>query len=645
MCGFVGFHSQRDFPFNARGVAKAMGDTLRRRGPDASGEWIDEVLGVALSFRRLSIVDLSPSGHQPMRSQDGRLVLAVNGEIYNHAALRIQLAERGRVFRGHCDIEVLLEAIALWGLEETLRQCVGMFALALVDLEKHRLWLARDRFGEKPLYYGWSKNHFLFGSELKAFRPHPDFVAQVDSGGLSTYLTHGYVPSPYSILSGFHKLKPGCILSLPLDGSAAPGKEAMTCYWSIPHPAEQNPLGGRPEDLVAELEELLRRSIRFQMQADVPVGAFLSGGIDSSALACLMQSFSSKPIKTFTIGFPDVRFDESLHAARVARHVGTDHTTWRCKDSELLDLITEIPQAYSEPFADDSQIPTMALSKLARTEVKVSLSGDGADEIFLGYGRYKRTLHRWRQLNRHPMVWAGMRGGIASVAALTGLLVQSPLKQRLLSQLDRARRQCSYRNLADAYRYYMSVVKAPALYLRRFEKVPEVFDQEGANGRLREDFSSLGYLDLLTYLPDDLLVKVDRAAMAFGLETRMPYLDHRVVEFAARIPEDVKRWDGRPKWMLRQLLARHIPRELTERPKMGFCPPIGRWLRGPLHDWAESQLGEERLRREGFFDPVQTRRLWHEHVNGGRNRGTVLWPFLMFQAWHEMFFDAPVQKV
>jgi asparagine synthase (glutamine-hydrolysing) len=372
------------------------------------------------------------------------------------------------------------------------------------------------------------------------------------------------------------------------------------------------------------------------MLADVPVGAFLSGGIDSSTLVSLMQALSPAPVKTFTIGFPDVNFDESSHAQRIARHLGTEHTTWHCADSELLELVNQIPQAYSEPFADDSQLPTMALARLARNQVTVSLSGDGADELFLGYGRYEHALHRWGQVNRHPQIRAGLKLGIDALSTMADLLVDSALKRRWTSQLRRVRRQCFPRHLPDHYGYRMAMIKAPDLYLNRFERIPEFFEQ-AQKGALRDDLSCLSYLDLHTYLPDDILVKVDRAAMAFSLETRMPFLDHRVVEYAARIPDSVKRFDGRPKWPLRQILARRVPPAFTERPKMGFSPPTGRWLRGPLREWAEGQLAEDRLRREGFFDPGQLRRLWKEHQQGKRNRGTVLWVFLMFQAWHESF--------
>jgi len=612
-----------------------MGDRLRQRGPDGSGEWSAHALGIALAFRRLAIVDLTELGHQPMISSDRRFVLAMNGEIYNHRTLRAQLEQRGHAFRGNSDTEVLLEAVAAWGLDEALRRCVGMFALALVDLQERSVLLARDRLGEKPLYYGWSNNCFFFGSELKAFRPHPGFAPEVDRGALSLYLRFGYVPSPYCILAGFHKLLPGHMLSLPLDGSASPGKEVLNCYWSLPNPAEQQFFKGSPEDSVQELEELLSETIRLQMLADVPVGVFLSGGTDSSTLVSLMQALSPVPVKTFTIGFPDTALDESSHAERIARYLGADHTTWQCTDSELLELVNQLPQAYSEPFADDSQLPTMALARLARKQVTVSLSGDGADELFLGYGRYQHTLRRWRQFNRYPRT--ALKLGVNTLSTLAGLLPESSLQRRCLSRLGRARRQWFPRHLPGYYGYRMAVMKAPDLYLTRFEDVPEFFDEAAERGALREDLSCLSYLDLHTYLPDDILVKVDRAAMAFSLETRMPFLDHRVVEYAVRVPDALKRLDGRPKWPLRQILARRVPRELTERTKMGFCPPTCRWLRGPLREWAEAQLAEDRLRREGFFEPAESRRLWDEHQQGNRDRGTMLWAFLMFQAWYESF--------
>jgi asparagine synthase (glutamine-hydrolysing) len=594
-------------------------------------------LGTALAFRRLAILDRSDLGHQPMVSANGRFTLAVNGEVYNYRALRAELEQQGHSFRGQTDTEVLLEGISAWGLEATLRGCVGMFAIALVDVQDRRLWLARDRLGEKPLYYGWSGGHFFFGSELKAFRPHPGFTPLVDLGALTLYLRHGYVPSPYCILAGFKKLPPACILTLSLDGSATSGSEKLKRYWSIPEPEEEASFKGSPEDYVSGLEQLLRDTIRMQMLADVPVGAFLSGGIDSSTVVSLMQAQASRPVKTFNIGFPDARLDESGYATRVAAHLGTDHTTWLCADSELLGLVEQVPRVYCEPFADDSQLPTLALAKLARQRVTVSLSGDGGDELFHGYGAYSRALWRWQQIRRHPSIGVGFRCGINTLSAVAALLPESRLKRRLISKLGKGRNQWLAEHLPAFYRHRSSVVKTPNLFLSQPEVLRDFFDDTGQRDALRDDISWLSYLDLHTYLPDHILVKVDRAAMAFGLETRIPLLDHRIVEYAAKVSDGFKRRDGRAKWPLRQILAKHLPSDLVERPKMGFCAPMNRWLRGPLRAWAEALLAEDRLRLENFFDAGEVRRCWNQHLGGKHDHAPLLWNLLVFQAWYAAF--------
>ena len=637
MCGFAGFHSPRDFPADAGAVARKMASRLRHRGPDDSGEWSASALGTALAFQRLAIIDLSESGHQPMISADGRFALVLNGEIYNFRVLRAELEQQGHAFRGHSDTEVLLAGISAWGLEVALRRSTGMFALALVDTRERQLQLARDRLGEKPLYYGWSGGHFFFGSELKAFRPHPGFVPEVDRQALTLYLRFGYVPSPWSILTGFRKLMPGHILSLPLDGRACPSKETTRSYWSLPKPGENGVFSGSPEDCASQLEELLRRSIRLQMVADVPVGVFLSGGIDSSTVVSLMQAQASAPVKTFTIGFPDSHYDESGHAEKIARHLGVEHVTWHCADRELLELANQAPHVYSEPFADDSQVPTMALARLARQQVTVCLSGDGGDELFHGYGRYQTTLRRWQQIRRYSPLLTVAKGVVAAGSTAVTQLPRSSLTRRWNSRFLKARNQWLARGLPCYYRHRMSLFKSPDLYLSQPEVTADFFDEATEMAEAREDISWLGYLDLNTYLPDDLLVKVDRAAMAVSLETRMPMLDHTVVEFAARIPDAIKRRNDQAKWPLRAILKRSIPPELTERPKMGFCTPMGRWLRGPLFEWAEGYLAEERLRREGFFDAIEVRRLWQRHQKGGRDGGLLLWGILMFQAWLDAF--------
>jgi len=639
MCGFAGFHSPRNFPQSADSLARNMGDQLQQRGPDGTGEWISDNLRTALAFRRLAIIDLTKTGEQPMVSADGRFVLAMNGEIYNHRDLRIELEARGRHFLGGSDTEVLLGAISEWGLEVGLNRSVGMFALALVDVEQQFLFLARDRLGEKPLYYGWNHNHFFFGSELKAFRPHPGFAPKVDRGALTLYLRHSYVPSPHCIFEGFHKLLPGHILALSVDGNASPGKEVIRRYWALPKPDLQEPFGRSSEECVDELEGLLRAAVRMQLLADVPVGAFLSGGIDSSTVVSLMQAESAARVKTFNIGFVDRHVDESAYAEHVAAHLGTDHHRLRCEDSELLELAGLLPEVYSEPFADDSQLPTLALARLARQSVTVCLSGDGGDELFLGYGRYGKAVLRWRQIREHAGLCAGLRCGVDALATLLTHLADSPLKRKCFCKLNRVRKHWLPQNLPAYYTYRMSTNKGAELYLSRPEAMREFVDDAALMASLRDDLSCLSYVDLNTYLPDDILVKVDRAAMAFSLETRMPFLDHRVVEYASKIPESLKRNAGQSKWPLRQILRRKFPPQFFDRPKMGFNTPMDRWLRGPLRDWGEAQLAESRLQRESFFDVGEVRRLWSDHQHHRRNRAYMLWGILMFQAWYETFLD------
>jgi asparagine synthase (glutamine-hydrolysing) len=637
MCGFAGFHSPKNFPDNSGSLACRMGERLRHRGPDDSGEWVEPALGTALAFRRLSILELTALGHQPMVSPDGRLVLVLNGEVYNHPQLRRRLEQEGHAFRSHSDTEVLLRAVSVWGLEAALNQCVGMFALAVVDVQARTLSLARDRIGEKPLYYGWSGEVFFFGSELKALRPHPGFRPEVDRGGLTLFMRYGFIPAPHSILKGFFKLSPGHILSLPLDGTAAPGREQVRAYWSVPLPEAQGTFRGTPEDCAARLRELLTESIRMQMLADVPVGVFLSGGIDSSTVASVMQAQATRPVKSFTIGFPDAPYDESAHAERIAKHLGLDHHTLVCTDAELMGLVNQVPQVYCEPFADDSQLPTMALARLAREHVTVCLSGDAGDELFHGYGRYPKSLLRWQQARSIPGLRMAFKTGINSLSALLPLLPGSSSRLRWKSLLQRARTQWLSDNLPAFYRLRLSRFKTPELYLSHPEVQRDFFDEAMLLTGLKEDVSCLGYLDLHVYLPDDILVKVDRAAMAFGLETRIPLLDHRIVEFAAQVPDSLKRHGGRSKWPLRGILERSVPRELTDREKMGFDTPISRWMRGPLREWAESRLAPERLRREGFFEAEEVQRLWDQHQRGLRDCALLLWAVLMFQVWRETF--------
>lgn len=641
MCGIAGFFSPTRLAPEAAGVARAMGDRLRHRGPDGRDEWLDPEAGIALAHRRLAIVDLTPSGAQPMASADGRWVIAFNGEIYNHPALRRQLEEEERApaWRGHSDTEVLLAAIVAWGLETAIRRTVGMFAIALWDRETRSLTLVRDRLGEKPLYYGMQGGVLLFGSELKALQAHPGFRGGIDRGALALLLRVGYVPAPWSIHTGIRKLPPGTMLRLarPEDADLEP-----VAYWSV-HAAAlagaREPLTIGDGEAVDQLELLLRQSIAGQRMADVPLGAFLSGGIDSSTTVAVMQALSSTPVRTFTIGLPDASLDESAAARAIARHLGTQHTELTVTAEDALRVIPELPGLYCEPFADASQIPTTLVSRLARREVTVALSGDAGDELFGGYDRY-----RWAQ--RVAGVPLGLRrAGSAALRALPAeawsalLAPVAPLLPRELREGDRADR---LRKLAsvfgarsndEVYGQMMSFWPAHAGPAAGATEPATAFAE--APPALRDFEARMMLLDLRTYLPDDILVKVDRAAMAASLETRVPLLDHRIVEFALRLPLRQKMRDGQGKWILRRLLDRYVPRTLVDGPKKGFGIPIHEWLRGPLRAWAEDLLSEERLRSAGLIDPAPVRALWQQHLEGRSDWGYRLWPVLMFEAWRD----------
>ena len=640
MCGIAGFFAPAALAPEAIRIAQAMGDRLRHRGPDGQGEWLDAEAGIALAHRRLAIVDLSEAGRQPMASADGRWVLTFNGEIYNHLALRDELQKQGQApaWRGHSDTETLLAAIAAWGVEAAVRRTVGMFAFGLWDRRDRALTLARDRLGEKPLYYGSQGGVLMFGSELEALKAHPDYRAEIDRGALALLLRFGYVPAPWSIHAGVRKLLPGTLLRIgrPSDSNAAP-----VPYWSVQELAlagARQPLALSDAEAVDTLERLLRQSIEGQRIADVPLGAFLSGGIDSTTTVALMQALSPTPVRTFTIGLPGTEFDEAADARAVARHLGTQHTELIVTAEEAQRVIPRLPGLYSEPFADPSQIPTFLVSQLARREVTVALSGDAGDELFGGYDRY-----RWAR--RVAAVPAGLRH--AAGAALRALPAEAwsalltPLAPLLPGELRGGGRADRLRKLGavlagsdDAvYRQMVSFWPDGA------GPVPDVVEPATAFSEappaLHDFEARMMLLDLRTYLPDDILVKVDRAAMAASLETRVPLLDHRIVEFALRLPLHQKMRRGQGKWLLRRVLDRHVPATLMDRPKKGFGIPVHAWLRGPLRDWAEDLLSEQRLRRSGLIDPRPVRRLWQEHLNGRSDWGYRLWPVLMFQAWCE----------
>lgn len=582
-----------------------------------------------------------------MQSASGRYVIAYNGEIYNFLELRNELEKKGHRFRGHSDTEVMLTAIDEWGLEAAIKRFVGMFAFALWDKKERVLTLARDRMGEKPLYYGWQGDIFLFASELKAMRAHPAWRGEIDRDALALYMRHNYIPAPYSIYRGICKLLPGTLLSLQ-PASAPSTMPQPRPYWSAKDVVEagvSQPLRLSDSEAVERLEGLLRETIRDKMIADVPLGAFLSGGIDSSMVAALMQAESSRPVKTFSIGFHEQGYDEAQHAKAVAQHLRTEHTELYVTPKEAMDVIPKLPEIYDEPFADSSQIPTFLVSEMTRRHVSVALSGDGGDELFDGYNRYFQGRRIWRCVGLLP---APMRQGLA--ACLTAVPPAAwdrvyAATCRLLPQLsghgavgDKAHKLAGILNVSSPeamYRRLVSHWTEPEALVMEGREPPTVLNQTGRWPTSIDFTERMMYLDTVSYLPDDILVKVDRAAMRVSLETRIPFLDHRIVEFAWRLPLAMKIRNGQGKWILRQVLHRYVPRKLIERPKMGFGVPIDSWLRGPLRDWAESLLSEERLVREGFFAPEPVRQKWEEHLKGRRNWQYLLWDVLMFQAWLE----------
>ena len=637
MCGIAGFLAP-DAVATMQQIVETMADSLAHRGPDDAGVWLDAEPGIALAHRRLAILDLSPAGHQPMLSRCGRFVLVFNGEIYNHPELRRELEPP---WRGHSDTETLLAAFAAWGVAATLKRCVGMFALALWDRQRRELILARDRMGEKPLYYGWQNGVFLFASELKALRRHPAFKGEIDRSALAMYLRHNYVPAPHSIFQGVAKLPPGCMLTV---STLAPATLEPIPYWSVRAAACSGlhaPFPGNESDAADELERLLRQSVRGQMLADVPVGAFLSGGIDSSTVVALMQQEASRPVHTFTIGFHESGYDEAVHAQAVAAHLGTRHCNHYVTPEEALAVIPLLPAIYDEPFADSTQIPNLLLSQIARHDVSAALSGDGGDELFAGYGRYFVARRLWSRMEPLP---PALRRSLAWAATRAPAWLWSGLERLLSSTLPMKLRDGRSAERVEQLARLLRSRDAEALYL---ELLSHWHDPEtvvvAASGAQRLDppvewtayENHMMLHDQTHYLPDDILVKVDRAAMGVSLETRVPLLDHRLVEFAWSLPLDMKIRAGEGKWLLRQVLYRHIPRHLIERPKMGFGVPIDAWLRGPLKDWAEALLDETRLRREGYFAPAPIRQKWAEHLSGRRNWAYHLWDVLMFQAWLE----------
>ena len=646
MCGLAGFLSPEGANQSELShIAHSMGNTLVHRGPDDSGVWVSSADGIALAFRRLSIIDLSPAGHQPMHSADGRYVIVFNGEIYNFAELRQDLEQSGDApeWRGHSDTEILLATIASRGLIRALEQSIGMFAFALWDKRDRTLHLARDRIGEKPLYYGWLGRTFVFGSELKALRAHPHWSADIDRGAVALFMRYNYIPAPHSIYSGISKLLPGHALTL---GSQS-REPVLKSYWSARAVAERGCSDPLPDSSTAignALDALLRDAVAKQMVADVPLGAFLSGGIDSSTVVALMQAQSTRPVKTFTIGFEENEYNEAVHASAVARHLGTDHTELYVTPREARNVIPKLPTMYDEPFADSSQIPTFLVAQLARSQVTVALSGDGGDELFAGYTRYAFGSQLWDEVSRwSPAIRRSMAKAIKALSVdrwsmiAKPLLAVGPRRFRVGFAGDKMHKLAevlAHESVDSLYRDLVSHWKPPLDIVVADGEPPTMLDSGGALA-IQDSVARMMLLDLVTYLPDDILAKVDRAAMSVSLETRIPLLDHRVVEFAWRIPRAANLNRDGAKGMLRRVLYRYVPKTLVDRPKMGFAVPIDSWLRGPLKEWADELLDPARLRREGYLRPELIQRRWKEHSSGQRNWHYPLWDVLMFQAWQQ----------
>ncbi|QOW42831.1 asparagine synthase (glutamine-hydrolyzing) [Acinetobacter indicus] len=625
MCGFTGFFQGSIFNSGdqTQESLKKMTDAIIHRGPDAEGFWFDQCEKVAFAHRRLAILELSEMGHQPMFSHSKRYVVVFNGEIYNHLQLRSKLEQEKHVFqwRGHSDTETLLACFTTWGVEKTLQLIVGMFSIVLWDKWEKKLILARDRLGEKPLYWGWCGQTLLFGSELKALKAHPDFVSEINRDALALLLQYNYIPAPYSIYKNIEKLPAGSYVQIQANDTRHTVE--IKKYWNLKAVMQNGldqPFQGDALEAANLLEQKLVQSISEQMLADVPLGAFLSGGVDSSTVVALMQSQSAKPIKTFAIGFNERGYNEAEFAKEVARHLGTEHTELYVTAEDALSVIAKLPKVYCEPFADSSQIPTFLVMQMAKQHVTVALSGDAGDELFGGYNTYQMAAKVWNSVSKLPYP-------LRKIATqILGKIPTSQKIQKLLYVLPAQNRE-------EFYQFLVTHWKTPNNVVKGAQTVGTVFNTPNRWVKTDHFEQWMMAIDTNQYMVDDILVKVDRAAMANSLETRVPMLDHRVVEFAWQLPLDYKIKNGIGKNILRDVLYKHVPRELIERPKKGFSIPLAQWLRGPLREWAENLLSEQRLQAEDYFYVEPIRKIWQEHLSGKQDHATRLWSILMFQAW------------
>lgn len=642
MCGFAGILASRHS--SRRDLAQQVSQMIRpltHRGPDDEGVWVDEAAGVALGFRRLAILDLSSSGHQPMASPSGRFHAVFNGEIYNFRDLRRQLEQYGYRFTGQSDTEVILTAFDRWGIPEALSRAIGMFAMAVWDTTRRELSLVRDRLGKKPLFVYHEPGLVTFGSELKALVAGPSFDRAIDPRALASYLRYLYIPAPRSIFQRVSKIPAGHVLTIR-DTNCALGESKS--YWSLQEAFQAglaHPFDGTDTDAIDELDRLLGDAVRRRLQSDVPLGALLSGGIDSSAVVALMQEASTRSTRTYTIGFDDEAFDEASDAGRVAKSLGTDHTELRLTGNDARALIPKLPDIFDEPLADPSQLPTLLVSQLARRDVTVALSGDGGDELFGGYNRYVYGMRMLPRLNRIPFrLRRALAAGVSrvplaawdSLAGLSSVVPGAP-RSRVGERIGKLTHVMAAPSVGDMYCSLLSAWQQPRRLMIDHQTGVDPNESVLDAAQPAELLDRMMLADQMTYLPDDLLAKLDRASMAVSLEVRAPLLDHRVVEFSWRLPHRLKLRDGVGKWILREVLYRRLPKAIVDRPKMGFSIPIDRWLRGPLRSWAEGFLTETELGRGGLLDPTEILRSWRDLQAGRAANGTRVWAVIMFQAW------------